>query len=264
VFAWLKERKRTKLRAQPFPQFWADIIDPNVPYCAGLNEKDRQELQGHVQVLLAEKHFEGCAGFVITDEVKVTIAAHASFLLLHRDTGYFPRLRTILVYPTAFIVKNLEQGPGGTVSESDGVHLGESWGQGTVVLAWDEVEKSARHSADGYNVVLHEFAHQLDQEDGVADGAPILSQRDLYERWAEVLSAEYDQLKRDLKRRRNTLIDPYGATDAAEFFAVATETFFETPDKMHRRHPDLYQALRDYYQQDPRQYIADSPTDWLS
>jgi len=171
-------------------------------------------------------------------------------LLLNRRTRHFSRLHTILVYPHTYVAKTLASS-GGLVVEGHSVRLGESWQSGPVVLAWDSVTGGTTNIADAQNVVIHEFAHQLDQEDGAADGAPILEHRSRYAAWASVLSAEYEALQSSKKRHRRSVMSKYGATNPAEFFAVATETFFEKPRQMKKRHPDLYEELKDYYKLDP-------------
>jgi Mlc titration factor MtfA (ptsG expression regulator) len=216
-----------------------------------LSEADQRELEGHIQVFLGEKYFEGCGGLVVTDEIKVTIAAQACLLLLHRQTDYYPGLITILVYPTTFVGRTQEHIGGGLVVEGETERLGEAWTSGVVVLAWDEVRRASGDIRDGQNVVLHEFAHQLDQQDGSFDGAPILDSPGQYTTWARVLGDEYERLRRDAALGRSTVLDDYGATNPAEFFAVATECFFEKPSQLKRKHPELYEQLELYYRQDP-------------
>jgi Mlc titration factor MtfA (ptsG expression regulator) len=251
MFAWWRRRRRDAIRRGPWPTDWQAIIAKNVPYVARLSPADRDELIGHIKVFLAEKHFEGCAGLQITDEVRVTIAAQACVLLLHRDTDDYPSLSSILVYPTTYLAPGGGRTPDGLVSDEPQARLGESWTRGEVVLVWDSVLSGAADIHDGQNVVLHEFAHQLDQEDGTSDGAPVLPRRSMYVAWARVLGHDFDQLVRDAAHHHRTLIDRYGATNPAEFFAVATETFFEKPAQLQSKHPDLYAQLRAFYQQDP-------------
>ena len=251
MMRWLQRRRRDAIRRRPLPAAWRAIVDRNVPYVALLPAADRAELEGHVQVFLAEKHFEGCGGLQMTDEIRVTIAAQACILLLHRQTDYFSKLVSILVYPSAYVASGERQIAGGIVADETDVRLGESWVSGVVVLVWDSVRKGAADIHDGQNVVLHEFAHQLDQETGTADGAPILPRRSMYVAWARVLGHDFDQLVRDSEQQHRTLIDEYGATNPAEFFAVVTETFFEKPRQLRAQYPDLYEQLRDFYRQDP-------------
>jgi MtfA peptidase len=252
MFGLFKRRRRERLRAVPLPPAWLQIIEKNCPFYHRLSEADRRELRGHIQVFLAEKYFEGCGGLQVTDEIKVTIAAQACRLLLHRDTDYYRRLITILVYPSAYVARAVEPIGGGVVLEGEVCRLGEAWRDGVVVLSWDAVRADVTDIHDGHNVVLHEFAHQLDQEDGVADGAPILDRRSRYVAWARVLGAEYEQLRRDIERGHMSVLDEYGATNPAEFFAVATECFFEKPAQMKKKHPELYEELKEYYRQDPQ------------
>lgn len=251
-----KSGRRKEIRERPFPPEWLAVVTANVPYCAHLPAADQAELLGHVQIFLDEKTFEGCGGLALTDEIRVTIAAQACILLLHRDTDYYPDLASILVYPSTYVVHQTERAPGGVEIEGDQARLGESWTRGVVVLAWDDVLRGAVDVSDGHNVVLHEFAHQLDQESGDANGSPELPRASMYGTWARVLGADYDALVTEVHRLHHTDIDPYGATNPAEFFAVVTETFFEKPRQLQRRHPALYEQLRLFYQQDPVAYFA--------
>lgn len=251
VFGFGRRRRRERLRAEPFPTDWEAILRRNVPLFDRLAEADREELRGLVRVFLDEKRFEGCGGLEITDEIRVTIAAQACLLLLHRETDDYPRLITILVYPHAYVAKSTEPIGGGVILEGETARLGEAWRDGVVVLSWDDVRAGASDIHDGHNVVLHEFAHQLDHEDGSADGAPVLVHRSRYVAWARVLGADYERLRQSSDRGREDVLDAYGATNPAEFFAVATETFFEKPVALRRKHPELYEELRGYYQIDP-------------
>ncbi|MHC4395094.1 MAG: M90 family metallopeptidase [Planctomycetota bacterium] len=247
-----RRARRKGLAGKQFPEEWVKIIEANVPLYKRLPDSLKGELHGLVHIFLSEKSFEGCGGLEITDEVRVTIAAQASMLLLNRKTSYFRKLRNILVYPHTYVARAVSSN-GVIEIEGRSVRLGESWQNGPVVLAWDSVTGGTRNIADGQNVVLHEFSHQLDQEDGAADGAPILEHRSDYVTWARILSEEYKALRK--KRRRKTVMRKYGATNPAEFFAVATETFFEKPKQMKKRHPELYEELRDYYKLDPLKWL---------
>ncbi|MDP8257580.1 MAG: zinc-dependent peptidase [Candidatus Alcyoniella australis] len=247
-----KQKRREKLKEQPFPPPWLAIIERNLPFFKKLPPEDQAELQGHVQVFLAEKKFEGLGGLEMTDEIRVTIAAQACILLLHRQTDYYPDLLSILVYPHHYFAPSIVRNPDGTVTEGVDARLGESWQRGEVVLSWNDVLSGAQDPHDGHNVVFHEFAHQLDAEaDGRTDGAPALPRRSMYISWARVLSTEYQQLLQDLEQHRRNCIDSYGATNPAEFFAVVTELFFEQGRQLKQCHPELYEQLRLFYQQDP-------------
>ena len=246
-----KGRRRERLRGTPLAAEQRAIVRRNVPYVATLSEADQRELEGHMQVFLAEKRFEGCGGLAMTEEIELTIAAQACVLLLHRETDYYSGLGSILVYPSAYVVRRTRQKLGDLVVESDQVRLGESWVRGAVVLAWDAVQRGASNSHDGRNVVLHEFAHQLDAEDGAMNGAPDLGRRSSYSAWARALGAEYQELLERVAAHQPADIDAYGATSPAEFFAVVTEAFFEMGAQLKAKHPELYEVLRAFYRQDP-------------
>ena len=246
-----KRRRRQRIRQRAFPSQWLAIIQRNVPYYERLTPDAQAELRGHILIFLDEKRFEGCGGIEITDEIRLTIAAQACILLLNRQTDYYPALKSIYVYPHEYVADTKTRLPDGTVIEGDQVRLGESWSRGSLVLAWDHVLRGAADIRDCNNVVLHEFAHQLDTQDGYADGAPTLEQRSMYVAWARVLGEEYQQLIDDLENHRRTLISDYGATNPAEFFAVLTECFFERSAKLKRRHPELYEQMAAFYRQDP-------------
>jgi len=250
----VRAANRKRLLAAPLPEDRRRIIEKNVPLYKRLPDSLRQQLGGLINVFLAEKHFEGCGGLKITDEMKATIAAQACMLLLNRETKCFPRLHTILVYPHTYVAKTISSN-GALITDEHSVRLGESWQSGPVVLAWDSVIDGTSNVTEAQNVVLHEFAHQLDQEDGEADGAPVLENRSRYRAWARVLSAEYEALQKGTERRTRSVISDYGATNPAEFFAVATEAFFEKPQQMKKRHPELYDELKDYYKLDPVEWL---------
>jgi len=246
-----KERRRKKIAGRPFPAEWLAILERNVPLFARLPASDREELKRHVQIFMAEKKFEGCGGLRMTDEIKVTIAAQACILLLHRRTEYYPGLKHILVYPRAYVVDNTPHLLGGTILEGRDVRLGESWHRGSVVLSWDDVRRSAADIHDGQNVVLHEFAHQLDSSGGKGDSTPVLESRSSFLAWARALGEDFEKFRRDIRENRAEVLDEYGAVDPAEFFAVATEVFFERPKELQQVYPRLYDELKRFYQQDP-------------
>jgi Mlc titration factor MtfA (ptsG expression regulator) len=226
-----------------------------MPYLECLGEDDQIELLGHTKVIAAEKYFEGCNGLEVTDEVRVLIAAQAALLIMHRETDYFPLLSTILVYPDAFYTRTSRRASVGTVEARRELRGGESWDLGTVILSWNDVIKCAR-DFDGYNVVLHEFAHQLDQEDGSANGFPtVYVSPSEFRRWGEVMSCEYDRLRDQLRDGLEPFIDPYAAEKPCEFFAVLTEHFFELPHQLREEIPDAYDLLCGLYHFDPATVI---------
>jgi MtfA peptidase len=248
--AWAGWR-RERLRRQAFPSAWRDILRRRMPAFARLPADLQLQVKKHVQVLVAEKPFIGCAGLVVTDEMRVLIAAQAALLLLNRGAGYFAKLRQVLVYPGAFIVDRAEPGEDGLTHETRRALSGESWQQGQVLLSWDDVLAGAANPEDGHNVVIHEFAHQLDQERGRANGAPWLGRREGYARWAAVLQREFDALRQRLSQGYHGVIHPYAATNPAEFFAVVSEHFFEQPAALASAHPALYAEFARLYRTDP-------------
>jgi Mlc titration factor MtfA (ptsG expression regulator) len=258
LFSWLKRRRRRKILAAPFPPEWLGYLQANVPIFERLSEREKATLRDDLRIFVAEKHWEGCGGLTITDEIKVTIAAHACLLLLGIDHDSFESVLSILVYPSGFRSPDGWAGPDGVVHADTGL-LGEAWRHGPVILAWDNVLAGGRNILDGRNVVLHEFAHQLDYLDGVADGTPPLHNREQYRKWHDVMTAEYAQLVAESEHGKPKVLDAYGATNPAEFFAVATECFFEKAVQMKHRHPQLYAVLQEYYCQDPARRFAPEP-----
>ncbi len=251
MFAWFKKQRRRRVTAEPIAPEWCAIVERNAGFVRLLEPDDRAELMRRIQVFVAEKNFEGRGGLEMTDEIRVTIAAHACRLLLGGASDCYPKLFSIVVYPSTYVAPSLQPGPGGTVVESMQARLGESWSSGAIVLAWDDVLKGAADIHDGHNVVYHEFAHQLDTEHGPADGAPTLDQRSMYVGWARVFGEEYESLVRSVTEGRPALLNAYGATNPAEFFAVATEFFFEKPVELKKRHPELYEQMAGYFKRDP-------------
>ena len=258
LFGLLKQRRRRRLRARPLPKEWLEIIRRNIAFFSRLSASNQAELLGHIQVFLAEKRFEGCADLELTDEIRVTITAQACLLLLHRETDYFPSLLTILVYPSTYMVEEKRPIEEHIWEEGTVTRLGETGRRmGSLVLSWDAVKAGAADPSNGKNVVLHEFAHQLDYENYAADGVPGLATREQQLAWSEVMSSEFASLRAADETGIPTLLDTYGATNPAEFFAVSVEAFFEQPRALRARHPKLYAELRKYFKQDPVEYSAE-------
>ena len=255
--AWIiwrhKERRRAleRLRDVPLPDEWVELLDGDMPIYRRLPRELRPKLHGYIQVFLATKPFEACGDLeAVTDEMRVLVAAQACLLLLNDRNGCYDKLGSILIYPDAYRSQERLYGRGAGDDDGD-VRLGESWGTGSVVLSWHHIRDGASNSHDGSNVVIHEFAHQLDQLDGSADGLPTLKDRTRYPRWQEVFSAAYERHVERTEDGRRTVIDSYGATNPAEFFAVSTETFFEKPKVLKKRYPDLYGELATFFELDP-------------
>jgi hypothetical protein len=246
----LVRKRRMRLRRQPLPQGVEEILSRNVGLYSLLPDEQREQLHGHVNVFLEEKRFLGLGGQEITSEVAVTIAAIACMLLLNREPTYFPGFSSILVYPDTYEADQVDY-DGVVETRKRSRRAGESWHRGPIVLSWSSVLQGALNAGDGYNVVLHEFAHKLDEENSGTNGQPILHTAGHYQEWAEVLGREYRSFADRVSRRKNRVIDEYGLTSPAEFFAVATESFFEKATAMQRRLPALYEQLKKFYAVDP-------------
>jgi Mlc titration factor MtfA (ptsG expression regulator) len=253
MFSWFTERRRRRILDTPFPPAWEAVLERDVAQWARLDDDERARLRELVQVFIAEKRWEGCGGLELTDAIRVTVAAEACLLLLGRDHGLYGDVESILVYPSTVVPP---ERPRGFFSNSLDVHetpgplLGEAHQGGPVILAWDAARRGARIPGDGRNVVFHEFAHKIDMLDGDADGTPPLPDGARRAAWADVCSRVYLALRDESPAVRRVL-DPYGATSEAEFFAVATESFFERPAALRSALPALYDLLAEFYRQDP-------------
>jgi Mlc titration factor MtfA (ptsG expression regulator) len=247
----LFHNRRKQLLSEPFPDAWLAYLDANVRLYAMLTGDDQAHLRGITRVLVDEKNWEGCGGLPMTEEIQVTIAGQAAILLLGIEHDYYANVESILVYPYDYVAVDKVAGPGMTVSEVLSQRAGESWSRGPIVLSWSSALAGGRNALDGRNVVLHEFAHKLDLRDGSVDGTPPLRRANDYTEWADVMNAEFQSLRAESARGHTTLVDQYGATNTAEFFAVVTECFFERPTDLLHRHPSLYAVLREFYGQDP-------------
>jgi Mlc titration factor MtfA (ptsG expression regulator) len=250
---WWKRRRRQRILAESFPDAWLVILQANVRQCKQLSSGQTSKLRRLLQVLVAEKNWEGCGGLQMTDEVRVTVAAQIALLVLgFEPPQYFDRVQSILVYPDAYVARDRTITNGGLVLEGDSAREGEAWYRGPVVLSWEDVLAAGQGRSRGENLVFHEFAHQLDMLNGrVADGVPPLEDSAQVARWTKVTAEHYEQLIRDCRRGRPAVLDCYGTTNPAEFFAVATEAFFGRSEALHDRHPELYAILRDYYRRNP-------------
>lgn len=249
-----RNRRRKRLVARPFPGPWLDVLTRNVSLYRRLTDAEQQQVRDYVQVFVPEKNWEGCGGFSMTDEARVTIAALVGILVLGIEERYFDRVLSILVYPGAFVADDaaaLTQSGEWTL-QGWSTHEGEAWYRGPVILSWSEVLTESRDPHSRRNLVFHEFAHQLDMLNGrVSDGVPPMRSREQYETWDRVMRAEFDALVQDCEQRRRTILDCYGAESRGEFFAVATEAFFQQPRELRQDHADLYQVLQDFFGQDP-------------
>lgn len=246
MFSWLKQRRRRRILQAPLPAAWREHLERNVGWYSLLSPQEQGKLEQDARIFIAEKHWEGCAGLTLTDEMLVTIAGQACLLVLAWEDYLFERVKTILVYPSVYRTKPVD----GELDQPS-IRSGEVLKGGPMVLSWRDALVDARGARDGRNVILHEFAHVLDFENGAIDGIPLVGTLEEERRFGAVVRREYDALCRALDQKRPTLLDPYGATSLSEFFAVATEAFFELGPSVRERHPDLYGILADFYRQDP-------------
>jgi len=258
MFRWLSDHRRKKLTRVPFPSEWGDIIRQNVAHCGMLEDAERDHLRTLVQVFVAEKNWEGAGGLELTDEIRVTISAQACLLLLGLPHNFYRNVESIIVYPSTVVPPQRKPGffenPSAPVDLQHPI-IGQAFQQGPVIIIWDAALRGGRHPASGHNVIYHEFAHKLDMLDRAADGTPPLRDRAEYRDWIQTCSREYLRLKHDTEKGRTSFLDAYGATNEAEFFAVATEHFFERPRQMVAHAPDLYRVLQEYYRQDPAKRV---------
>lgn len=240
IWRWMRPRKSADTQAaRGSPLDWKDLLDDRLPQVARLSAEQRGRFHRQVERFIRDKAFVGCGGLEITDEMKALIAGMACLLVLRPDAQPFPDLRQVLIYPGPFLVPVTEPDEFGLVPDEPEERVGESWERERVILSWPDVE--AALDGDEVNVVVHEFAHQLDDESTAGPGAPRLAD---YTRWSEVMKAEFERLRR---HRRPPVLDPYGGESPAEFFGVVTEAFFQRGPDLARHHPALYAVLRDYY-----------------
>lgn len=263
IASWLRDRRRRKLLEHPFPRSWDQIMDMNMPHVRWLSRAERARLQELVQVFVAEKHWEGAGTLVLNDEIRVTVAAQACLLILGLEHDLYRRVESIVIYPSTVVTRRRDPSVLSTavhVVESPMPILGQAFVRGPVILVWDAVRSGGRDPVDGKNVVYHEFAHKLDMLTGSADGVPPLADRATYQRWVDVLTGEYEQLRRQVERRQPTFLDAYALESGAEFFAVVTELFFERPTEMAADHTAMYEVLCAFYHQDPAARVASRRT----
>ncbi|WP_437190825.1 zinc-dependent peptidase [Planctomicrobium sp. SH527] len=253
IFNWLKSRRRKRILTEPFPVEWDRLLSQAIWQYRNLTPEERTRLQQLTQVFVAEKNWEGCNGLQLQDLMKVIIAAYASLLVINLDYDeHFENVLSILIYPTTFVGKETTVVGKGLVLEGTQARIGEAWYRGPVVLSWSDIRQVTAQQSPGRNVVLHEFAHQLDMLNGRGvDGTPPMNTEEQLIRWQDVISSEFEQLAQSCRIGAPTFLDCYGATSPAEFFAVTTESFFESPRPMRHFHPTLYAIFCEYYRQSP-------------
>ena len=255
MFNYFKNRRRRRAIQESLSEEQSKFIQKNFDFYAKLSLNQQQRLRDLICIFLLEKKFIACGGLKMTDEVKLTIAAFACFLHLGFPHDHlYPYLHSIYVYPHAYRTKVRRLVAGNFVLEGEEVRLGESWHKAFVVLAWDQIKMEVQSIHEGHNVVLHEFAHQLDQESGQMNGTPDLEESARFAVWGRVLSPLFLHLRDEVRKHHPTLVDRYGSTNEAEFFAVLTETFFGKPRQLKKTYPEAYRLLQEFYGQDPILY----------
>ncbi len=252
--AWRRKHRRHLLRQQPFPKAWRKLLQQRWPLYRALPADLQQELRRQIQRFIAEVEFVGCDGLTVTEPMRVLIAAQACLLTLKLPVNDYPGLRQVLVYPDAFAVKQDRPDVAGVVHNNMQWREGESWQQGQVILSWRHTLAGASIADDGRNLVVHEFAHQLDQQTGSVNGFPPLPTAQLQQDWSTQMQAAYTRLQQDLQQGIAPWIDPYAATNPAEFFAVISELFFEMPAYLAACQPGLYQLMQQFFQLDPQSW----------
>lgn len=247
-----KRRKRKRLLATPLGSEQRKVVAKLVPIVRRMPAPLLPKLEGKINLFLDQVTFHGNHGLEVTDQMKLSIAAQACLPIVNSPVWY-DALRTILVYPSAFST-NRNTHDGFVVHESESGALGESWQRGPVVLSWDHALQGGLDPTDGHNVVLHEFAHQLDSLTGHTNGVPILRKGQAFAGWEKAMLDAYDDHVKRVENGRPTLVDAYGATNHQEFFAEAIVTFFEKPQALRREEPALYEQLAELLALDPEQW----------
>jgi Mlc titration factor MtfA (ptsG expression regulator) len=249
VVLWRRRARTQRLRrlaTEPLEPQLLKLLRQHIPLYERMPPELQLRLQGLVNVFLNDKNFFGSGGLEITDEMRLTVAGNACLLLLNRDNPCFPGSGTILIYPHTIVTQAIQH-DGPVVRETMSARLGESWHRGPVILSWADVLRGADNPGDGQNVVIHEFAHKLDEENVSMDGLPVLHEDKDYPEWARVMSKEFTALTKRVQQHRNKVLDEYASTSPPEFFAVASEVFFERGKRMQELLPNLYKVLKQYY-----------------
>lgn len=240
---FLRSRRRRRLLATEIPAVWRRTLQEHLGHYRMLGPAQRAKLEDTARIIEAETYWEGCGGLELDERMRILIAANAAMLVLENQAGFFEHVTSVLVYPAGVVVTDSHQGNGIVAGETP--VLGQARFRGPIILSWSDALYGSQHLG-ARNVVLHEFAHALDMMGGIVDGTPPMDPG-LRSRWADVCQREYDTLRSHLENGMRTVIDPYAATNPAEFFAVVTEHFFEQPHVLHDHHPELWEVFTDYY-----------------
>lgn len=244
-----RKRRRQELLEAALSDDERAIIADQVPLVRRLPQDLREKLEGKINLFLEQVEFQGCNGLDVTDEMALSIATQACLLVVNTEAWY-DDLTTVMVYPGAF--KSVRaQMDGYVVTETEIIRTGESWSRGPVILSWADSEQGAQDDRDGHNVVLHEFAHQLDNRSGHTDGVPLLNRGQSFAEWSRVFEEAYKRHVRNVEAGRRTVIDAYGMEGYEEFFATSVEVFFEKPARLRHDEPDVYEQLQQLFCLDP-------------
>ncbi|MEO1639441.1 MAG: M90 family metallopeptidase [Pseudomonadota bacterium] len=251
-FRWRRYARRKALLSAPLSEAQRSVIAREVPISRRLPQDLRKGYEGKINLFLDQVTFIGCEGLEVTDAMRLSIATQACLIIANSDAWYH-RLRTILIYPSAFISKQTTY-DGYVVRQEDSVRLGESWSLGPVVLSWHHTQQGAANPEDGSNIVLHEFAHQFDDLSGQTNGVPLFRKGQRFEVWERVFLEAFARHELSVERGKPAVMDAYGATNHQEFFAVAIETFFEKPAQLQRDEPKVYEQLSVLLGLDPKSW----------
>ncbi len=255
---WYQERIKfaltyRKIAITPFSRKELAYLLQHMPVYARLSEGEQTQLLRHCRFFLHQKRIIGMEGLTLSQPQQLLVAANAALLVLNHAWPIYPNVREVLVYPSAYYAKE-RHFDGVLESYHDVVRQGESWPGGTLVLSWQDVLKGAQDDTDGHNLVIHEFAHQLDQQTGTINGTPPLGSKSQYQSWQAACQHAFNKLKNDKEQGLFNVIDYYGATNEAEFFACVSEAYFERPHALYRQDSHLYGELLGYYGTDPRMF----------
>jgi MtfA peptidase len=255
---WWQSRVLERERARVDPHEWEQVWDA-LPLLDDLNEDQTQRLADLALLFLRDKRLDPAQGLELTDPMRLAIALQASLPILELGLDWYSGWYAVIVYPEEFVPEREVMGDDGVVWTEHEAKSGEAWEQGPIILSWADVE--AGMARDGYNVVIHEFAHKLDMRDGAPNGCPPLHPGMSPKTWADAFSAAYDDLCRRVDGGEETPIDPYATESPAEFFAVVSESFFELPELLHAEYPHVYEQLKAFYRQDPLARLGGAPAE---
>lgn len=256
VYAPIRRRRhRQALAAQPFPRQWRLVLRERWLLYRYLPVDVRFALQRQLQIMMASTEFYGCNGLEVTETMRLLTLAQAALLYRNISQDQLASFPTVLLYPDAFVREGELTDELGLVSRQRHIMLGESWQQGRVILSWSDIEQDLRR-LDGHNLVIHEYAHQIDGYDGSMNGVPMLPNETQYRRWTRVMTAAFEDVNHQVQWGESP-IDPYASTNPAEFFAVVSEYFFSQPDLLQRLYPEVYTLLAGFYRQQPLEWLGE-------